>query len=591
MRFSAWFCIAVLVPALVVLPEPVQAGDTVALGSAFHYQAQLKLNGAPVTDVCHFRFGLWTNPDFQSGFLGQVDVDGVQVENGLVDLDVDFGFEAFDGADRWLEVAVACPGGATFFSYTTLEPRQRIAATPYALQTRGLHVNDAGDVGIGIVGSTQRLTVERSSGRVGVNTESPLTRLHVVDDSLGLTSDAIRDDDLVIEDGDAVLGLYSNAGGSAGSTISLKELVAGVMTDNWSIWRGSGNGDSALHFSYGPDPVSSSNPDIMTMAPTGRVGVGTTTPSADLHVRGDTGLLVDDGAGEAVLSANGPGRVGVGTASPAAKFNVESDADLIEGPVTHHDDIVVESVDAVLGLYSDETGTAGSAISLKEIHPQGPLTDHWAMYRETNQAGAALHFSYGSSVNYASNPTIVEMSDDTGVRIEGDLHVDGAVTATEAQTRYLSIPAVAFALLSAEPCCFEPQYFPAQFDTDGLAVAHSSGFRPAGHSFRFGAPVQLPDGARIVEFRVFAFDDAPDENLVVRLVRNRLSDNGPATVALAKSSGTPGEVVLKKALSPGEAVDNSKFAYWIRVEWTSPGDGNGRIFFGPGRVTYTSVFP
>lgn len=146
----------------------------------------------------------------------------------------------------------------------------------------------------------------------------------------------------------------------------------------------------------------------------GNVGIGTTEPLADLHLRGSRGLRVEDAGGAPVLSTGRTGFVGVGTLTPTAALNVESDANLIQGPVTHSDDVVVESSDAVLGLYSDEAGSAGSAISLKEIDPRGPLTDHWAIYRTTASAGSTLRFSYGNQRAYDANPTVLELSSQPG---------------------------------------------------------------------------------------------------------------------------------------------------------------------------------
>src|SRR5262249_4969153 len=56
---------------------------------------------------------------------------GVTVSSGAFNVTLDFGATAFDGTDRYLEIAVRCPAGSG--SYTTLTPRQTITAAPYAL--------------------------------------------------------------------------------------------------------------------------------------------------------------------------------------------------------------------------------------------------------------------------------------------------------------------------------------------------------------------------------------------------------------------------------------------------------------------------
>ncbi len=459
--------------ALILTLGLVRAGFAQApVGSGFAYQGQIKQDGLPLNGSVDLEFSLHPAPDAADQIGTDFRINGVEVTTGLFNVQVDFGAEAFSGSTRWLEVRVRAPHDPTDVApFITLDPRHEVSPTPYATHAQSATIAQ----------SAQRPFREEGvdavfeGGNVGVNTILPLARVHVVDGPLGVSTDAIRDDDLIVEDSDAVLGLYSSDSGSTGSVFSLKEIVGGAVTDNWSIWRGSTNGDSALHFSYGFDPASTINPDMMTIAPTGKVGIGVTSPDAQLHVGGDLGLRVDDALGSPVLSVNrnGNNRVGVGTDAPRAALSVLSDQALIEGPVTQSDDIVVESTNAVLGLYSDGSGITGSAISLKEIHPQGPLTDHWAMYRETNQSGAALRFTYGSNVDYglnqlraaftlgAGNNAVVlpassigsgEIADEMGVARHSSDEITGIPeqSTVELASRFIDCPAAGFVLAIGE---------------------------------------------------------------------------------------------------------------------------------------------
>jgi hypothetical protein len=56
----------------------------------------------------------------------------VTVSNGLFTVTLDFGREAFDGNERWLEIGVKTNRGVAF---STLLPRQQITATPYAIHS------------------------------------------------------------------------------------------------------------------------------------------------------------------------------------------------------------------------------------------------------------------------------------------------------------------------------------------------------------------------------------------------------------------------------------------------------------------------
>lgn len=150
----------VLVAALAV---PAWAAP---LSSRFTYQGSLELNGAPVDGNADMRFSLWT------AAAGGVQVDVtpallVNVSAGLFTQDIDFGYEAFDGEDVFLEIEVRFPAGGG--AWNTLAPRQRIAATPYALQTRGLFVDDDLNVGIGTTAPASTLHVDGDIRTTGVS--------------------------------------------------------------------------------------------------------------------------------------------------------------------------------------------------------------------------------------------------------------------------------------------------------------------------------------------------------------------------------------------------------------------------------------
>ncbi|MHC4697989.1 MAG: hypothetical protein ACYTFA_14750 [Planctomycetota bacterium] len=164
-----------------------------AVGTAFTYQGQLKQAGVPVSATCDFEFTLWDDPTSAepSGQVGDALVfDGaggnpppIALANGLFTVELDFGANAFDGQARWLEVSVACPSGVG--ASATLSPRQALTATPYALQTRGIFVDDEGEVGIGtpdpstaleVTGTVKAyLFVGDGSGLTGLPSSSPWT--------------------------------------------------------------------------------------------------------------------------------------------------------------------------------------------------------------------------------------------------------------------------------------------------------------------------------------------------------------------------------------------------------------------------------
>lgn len=100
------------------------------LGSAFTYQGELRVSGAPANGEFDLQFELF---DAESGGipLGAVAVDDVPVANGVLSVPVDFGFLPFDGQARWLEIGVR--DGASTGGFQGLAPRQSVTPAPYAL--------------------------------------------------------------------------------------------------------------------------------------------------------------------------------------------------------------------------------------------------------------------------------------------------------------------------------------------------------------------------------------------------------------------------------------------------------------------------
>ncbi len=129
---AAWF---VHVPLLALFSgSPVYAGVGSPVGSAFAYQGQLKNGGNAYNGTSDFEFRLFDGAGGGATQIGStVTVIGASVDEGLFAASLDFGVIAFNGDERWLEIAVNAPGNGGSGPYTTLSPRQRLDAAPYAL--------------------------------------------------------------------------------------------------------------------------------------------------------------------------------------------------------------------------------------------------------------------------------------------------------------------------------------------------------------------------------------------------------------------------------------------------------------------------
>lgn len=110
--------------AFVIFPVMAAAQTT-----EFTYQGRLLNNNLPPTAVFDFEFRLF-NAETGGAALGTLQRSGVSVSNGIFTVRLDFGAQ-FDGAARFLEIAVRPAGGGAF---TNLSPRQPITSAPYSIR-------------------------------------------------------------------------------------------------------------------------------------------------------------------------------------------------------------------------------------------------------------------------------------------------------------------------------------------------------------------------------------------------------------------------------------------------------------------------
>ena len=130
------------------------------MGTAFTYQGRLVDANNAADGPYDFEFRLYDIGGLPKG--NTVKADDVDVIDGYFTVQLDFGSDVFNGLAEWLEVAVRPGASSEPNDFVTLSPRQEITPTPYALQTRGLFVDESGNVGIGTTSPAGKLDVNGS---------------------------------------------------------------------------------------------------------------------------------------------------------------------------------------------------------------------------------------------------------------------------------------------------------------------------------------------------------------------------------------------------------------------------------------------
>lgn len=284
------------------------------ISSAITYQGQLLDGGSPHPGpTAQMTFRLY-NASAAGTLLGTVGPQAVPVDDGRFTVSLDFGNSAFTDEARWLEIQVAA---------TTLSPRQQLMPVPFAHQTRGILVSHAtGNVGIGTtspgrllqvgssgtsnsqgmvrlasrsgtgasnrvwdmgvpetdevttgkgysfviddtqLGTDPEFMVQWGTGNVGIGTIDPASNLEVSSNSTSIT------------------GLSLTNTSTGGSEYLLQSVGSGVAgrVGNFELWR---VGASLSSLAVQPD---------------GDVGIGTSTPSADLHLVGGSDAMFKVGS-------------------------------------------------------------------------------------------------------------------------------------------------------------------------------------------------------------------------------------------------------------------------------------------------------
>ena len=193
---------------LILLCLYATLGGAFAQGTAFTYQGRLADNGAAATGTYEFRFALFDSLSGGTQVGASVTNTAIAVSSGNFTVTLDFGAGAFPGASRWLQIAVRTNGSGGAF--TTLNPRQPVTSTPYAVT--------AGDVtGANIARLNPPNTAVQATG-TPVITSGFITSANVVNGGSGYVTPPLVTVNDTTGSG-AVLGAIVSGGSVIGFTV------------------------------------------------------------------------------------------------------------------------------------------------------------------------------------------------------------------------------------------------------------------------------------------------------------------------------------------------------------------------------------
>src|SRR5437660_4287629 len=116
---------------LLVVVLAMGASATLGQTSNFTYQGRLTDGGTPANGNYDLQFVLFDSLSGGAQVGSTQTINTVAVSNGVFTVSLDFGANAFTGANRFLEISARPTGG----SFTLLTPRQQVTSTPYAIRS------------------------------------------------------------------------------------------------------------------------------------------------------------------------------------------------------------------------------------------------------------------------------------------------------------------------------------------------------------------------------------------------------------------------------------------------------------------------
>ena len=401
--------LTILVVALgLMVCWPKTASAAEPMSSAFTYQGHLYDNNDVANDFYDFQFKLYDSNNGPGQIGSDVNVPDIDVIDGYFTVELDFGSSVFDGNAVWLDIGVR-PGDMNDPNdYTTLSPRQAVTPTPYSLQTRGIFVDDALNVGIGTTNPLLKLHIaEAGMAALAVHeTDNDVAGILQADtDYVSLHSAFNHPIRFMIND---IMRVFIDTNGNVGIGITnpgAKLEVAGQV----KITGGSpGNGKVLTSDANGlgnwQSPAVDGDSDSSNELNTSLVLDGNNLELTDNGGTLTTSLsaLVNDGgwtiAGSDIYSTLA-GNVGIGTQTPDAKLDIVGDVN-VTGSVAASDAVIMATnTGSGDGVEGKSWGSSGRGVEGWALW-SGPGANCGGYFRAEGNGGYGVYGYASNSGNY-----------------------------------------------------------------------------------------------------------------------------------------------------------------------------------------------
>lgn len=277
----------------------------------FTYQGKLTENGSPASGSYDFQIKLYDTATTGTGTQQGPTLlkTNISVTSGSFSLQLDFGVCAscFNGADRFLELAVKPTGGPSF---TTLSPRQQITTTPYAFKSTS---SDGLSVAcVNCITSSQIQSVQGSqiTGTIPAASVPPGSASYIQNTNTQQASSNFNISGNGILAGALGVGTLSPLGKA--QFVTTNDTNPGLIT-SWDARHfvvGNSANSGGVGMSYDQTNqvgyIHSLSPNVawrslILQLGGGNVGVGTNSPSDKFEVAGNIRIFPSSGSGSLAL--------------------------------------------------------------------------------------------------------------------------------------------------------------------------------------------------------------------------------------------------------------------------------------------------